>query len=234
MRRDELDVGVVCSRKPRNHRALLGGEHLVGVELLPPVCDHLRSGMFAVRLRAARGRACVVRDAAAVPVVEHDARRRDHVRDPPFLELPLDAPHLPQEVVHVLEAASFVHDHELLVRAPAQDLAHGRDGIRQALHLDAVAQRGDARGLAQAGRKHHAGGVDELDVLVQHDLLGHLGEPRRVAHRSGGAATLQAVDHRRLADVGEAHDTHGDGRLEVAIARVVLKQLEQRLATQCV
>jgi len=47
-----------------------------------PVGDHLRGmDVLKVRLVSTCGRVGEVRDAPAVPVRQHNARRRDHVRD---------------------------------------------------------------------------------------------------------------------------------------------------------
>ena len=66
-----------------------------------------------------------------------------------------DAARLPdgaQKVVDVVESANLVHEHELFLGAPPQDLADGRDRVREALHLDAVAQRRDPRVLSSIKR----------------------------------------------------------------------------------
>ena len=156
-------------------------------------------------------------------------RGGEHVRDATLLEFALQPPNLSEEIVDVLEFTNLVHEHELLRRAPAENLAHGGDRVRQALHLDAVAQGGDPRVLAERGREDDAGRVDELDVLIQHDLLAHLGHARGVAHRRRAALRFSELISDDLPTFGKPTIPTVMAVLSYGFARVVLQQLQQRL-----
>lgn len=69
-------------------------------------------------------------------------------------------------------------------------------------------------------------------MLVQVDFLQALCHTRRAANLRH-ARTLQAVDHTRLAHVGQAHNAHCYAALAArCVARVVLQELKQRVASE--
>mmetsp|Transcript_16918 Transcript_16918/g.42478 ORF Transcript_16918/g.42478 Transcript_16918/m.42478 type:complete len:611 (+) Transcript_16918:253-2085(+) len=209
----------------REHDAPLRAEHLVGVKLLGPGAHQLRA---VVRRRAA-GRVREVGDHAVVPVLEHQARGGGRVGGAALLQLAPRARDELQELVDALKLGDLVQLHQLLGGAAAQHLLHRRHRVRQLLHLDAVPEHAGHAVLVAV--EHDSGGVQQLDGLVQVDLLHGLCHAWGVAD-VGDAGALERVDEGGLAHVGQADDTHGDGRLDAAVARVVLQQLQQRVRAQ--
>mmetsp|Transcript_16355 Transcript_16355/g.53442 ORF Transcript_16355/g.53442 Transcript_16355/m.53442 type:complete len:482 (-) Transcript_16355:778-2223(-) len=223
--RDALEAG--------DDGGALGGENTLGVKLATPIRHHLCGFVLAV---PAVGREGVEGDAAAVPLLEHDARGGYRVGDAALFELAACGGHVAQKLVGVREARDVVHLHELGRVAQANNLRHRRERVVELFDFDGVAERCGCRRLAPAllrrcARKDDTGRVDELHVLVELHLLRGFRKPGRCTHRHR-ARSLKAVDQRALAHVRQPHHPNCDCLLEVTVAGVVFEELQERVCAE--
>eukprot|EP00961_Rhodomonas_salina_P235539 3183708-Rhodomonas_salina.1 len=215
-------------RLVEGHRGLVDDLHLlhaVQVELLAPRRHHAR---LVERAGLHRRRVGAVRDLAGVPVLQHSARRRLRVEHAALLDLAARLRDELQEVGDGSVAGDLVDGHEAHLVAAPEDLFDGRDRVDDGVDAHAVTEH--RRGVGLVLGKHDTRTVEQPHLLVELHLLRDLGHPRM---RSGldRARADERVDEAALPHVGVADHADRHRHLDLAVARVVLQELQQLLAS---
>mmetsp|Transcript_26598 Transcript_26598/g.79031 ORF Transcript_26598/g.79031 Transcript_26598/m.79031 type:complete len:281 (+) Transcript_26598:923-1765(+) len=159
---------------------------------------------------------------AALPVIQHHARRGVEVWLAALQQLPRAARNLREEVLAICPLFELVRTPQVLWLDTPQHLVHVLRRVLQVLYAhNALEHR--VRLAVRRLVVHHAGAVDEEDALHQRHVLPHLRLARHwrcLAHLLGA----QRIDDRRLADVRVADKADRDGLLVGAQPRELAQQ----------
>mmetsp|Transcript_14032 Transcript_14032/g.35166 ORF Transcript_14032/g.35166 Transcript_14032/m.35166 type:complete len:359 (+) Transcript_14032:42-1118(+) len=209
-------------------------------KVLPPPCHH-RSLSYCIGAWPALRRHRVVRQRTTSPVAEHETRRGCSVWNATTAKLASRTRNCAEERFDVRRFVirrrgvvwKVVMPHELKLGTPRDHLFDSRARVSEPVIPHRTVKNSGVL------RKHDTRRVEQCDILVQVNFLRVACNAGNVSHLRD-ARSLQRVDERRLAHVGHANNTDGDGRLcsstalvDASAPRVVLEQLKQRIHAEC-